>query len=166
MYTARPAVGNLFNPGPQSLTGTFDPVLRDPRSCPTGAGTSRLSRRPASRGRRAPMARSSSGCWVATSRCCGAAIPSGDSPCRSSSSGTLAPRLAERSSRISVQVPVLTAAPGRFSPGSIALGQARLAAAIMRQLIRSAVSRLQPGAVRRRRPLDGINLPTAALSQA
>ncbi len=42
----------------------------------------------------------------------------------------------------------------------------RLAAAIMRQLICSAVLHLQPGELRPGRPLDGINLPQATLSQA
>jgi Carboxypeptidase regulatory-like domain/TonB dependent receptor len=44
-------------------------------------------------------------------------------------------------------------------PGQHGARSGRLAAAIVRHLIRSAVLRLQPGAVRQSRPLGGINLP-------
>ena len=90
------------------------------------------------------MARSSSGCWVATNRCCAAAIPSGDSPCRSSSSGTLAPRLAQPFFQNFSSSPGTSGAPGTVPPGQRRARPARLAAAIMRQLIRSAVFRLRP----------------------
>ena len=124
MSTARPAVGDLFNPGAQSLTGTFDPVY-----VAREAVVRELERHASAVGRRRVdaalrCAASSSGCWVATSRCCAAATPSGGSPCRSSSCGTLAPRLPTAFYQNFSASPGLSAAPGRFIPGSIALGQA------------------------------------------
>ena len=142
-------VGELFNPGPQSLTGTFDPVFVT---------------REASHGSWNVTPQPSAGlAW--TPRSDGSFIErmlGGDkSVLRGSYSfrrftmpqqfiwdfGSSFGRAFYQEFSAS---PGVTAAPGRFMPGSIVLGQAGWLPQSCANIIRSAVFRLQPGAVRRR----------------
>ncbi len=158
MSTVRPAEGQLFQPGAQSLTGTFDPVYvtREaahgswnvtPQPAVGLAWTPRsewLVRRADVGWRQIGAARRlflpaihhaaavHLGLWLLVWRRVLPAVQ-----CQS--------RYRRRT--------------GEVLPGQRGARPGQLAAAIMRHLIRSAVFHLRPGEERRCRPLDGLDLP-------